>query len=289
MTTHAMHEATPSPSGFAVDHVALTVNDLEQVAAFYHTAVGLETIRQDGDTIRLGAGDTTLLELWRDRQARRRSSREAGLFHTAFLLPSRAALAHWIAYAIERRLPVAGASDHDVSEAIYLTDPEGNGVEIYADRPASTWRWQNGLVHMDTKPLDIHAVLTEAQDKTWHGAPDGTRVGHVHLQVGAIEAAEDFYIRQLGLDVTCRYPGGTFYATDGYHHHIATNIWNSRGAGRRSFPATGLAEIVLTTARPRSGTQPTDTDGGLTIDDPWGTSIRLQTRNGDIASPTQHG
>jgi len=192
-------------------------------------------------------------------------------------------LARWINYAIEQTLSVAGASDHDVSEALYLSDPEGKGVEIYADRPAPTWVWKDGRVRMGTAPLDIPDLLQQAQGARWKGAPDGTRVGHVHLQVGAIEPAEDFYARELGLDITCRYPGGTFYAADGYHHHIATNIWNSRGAGQRGFPSTGLAEVALSETRAvpkglieRSVQNPSTAD--VTIEDPWGTSIRLRTR-----------
>ncbi len=278
-----MREHSVSPMGFAVDHVALTVNDLERVAAFYQKTVGLEGLGRDGETMRLGAGGTPLLELRQDRHARPRSSREAGLFHTAFLLPSRSALACWVDHAIERKLPVVGASDHDVSEALYLSDPEGNGVEIYADRSASTWIWLDGMVRMGTAPLDIPALLGQARGARWDGAPDGTRIGHVHLQVGSIEAAEDFYARKLRLDITCRYPGGTFYAADGYHHHIATNIWNSHGAGQRRFPSTGLAEVALSDSRPLpEGLMPISNRNSstkdVTIEDPWGTPIRLHTR-----------
>ena len=278
-----MQEPLVSSTGFAVDHVALTVNDAEKVAAFYLKAVGLDVLAHDGEVMHLGVGDTTLLELRQDKHARHRSSREAGLFHTAFLLPSRPALARWINYAIDQTLPVAGASDHDVSEALYLSDPEGNGVEIYADRPESTWVWKDGTVRMGTAPLDIPGLLQQAQGARWEGAPSGTRVGHVHLQVGAIEPAEDFYAQELGLDITCRYPGGTFYSADGYHHHIATNIWNSRGAGARNFPSTGLAEVVLSNSRPlikgsMSGSLQNLSANDMKIEDPWGTPIRLRTR-----------
>ncbi|QEE86262.1 VOC family protein [Acetobacter oryzoeni] len=277
-----MREHPVFPTGFAVDHVVLTVNDPEKVAAFYQKTVGLEGHGRDGETMRLGAGGTSLLELRQDRHARLRSSREAGLFHTAFLLPSRSALACWLDHVIEQKLPVVGASNHDVSEAVYLSDPEGNGVEIYADRPASTWIWQDGTVRMSTAALDIPALLGQARGARWDGAPHGTRVGHVHLQVGTIEAAEDFYARKFGLDITCRYPGGTFYAADGYHHHIATNIWNSRGAGQHRFPSTGLAEIALSDFRPPAagltsvpGSNPSTNE--VTVADPWGTPIRLHT------------
>lgn len=169
--------------------------------------IDLERLEQDEEIVRLGADVTPLIELRQDRHARQRSSREAGLFHTAFLLPSRSALACWIDHAMERKVPLVGASDHNVSEAVYLSDPEGNGVEIYADRPPSSCYWRDGTIRMGTKPLDIPALLERSRGARWDGAPTGTQIGHVHLQVGTIEVAEEFYARKLGLDVTCRYPG----------------------------------------------------------------------------------
>ncbi|PXW54039.1 VOC family protein [Chelatococcus asaccharovorans] len=262
--------------------VALTVNDLDSVSAFYQRAVGLHLLRGDGETAELGAGEAVLLELRRDKAARRRSAREAGLFHTAFLLPSRADLGRWTRNAGSIRTAIVGASDHDVSEAIYLSDPEGNGVEIYADRPASTWHWADGGVAMSTKPLDIEDLLASAGDEPWTGFPDGGKVGHVHLQVGAIAPAEAFYSDVLGLDITCRYQGGTFYAADGYHHHIATNIWNSRGATERTYPSTGLADFEihvgkarLAATRSRVANPSAASPERLDLRDPWGTAITL--------------
>ncbi|MCL2429951.1 MAG: VOC family protein, partial [Alphaproteobacteria bacterium] len=144
--------------------VALTVNDLGGVRAFYERIVGLHLLRQDGETALLGAGSDVLLELRRDSAARRRSPREAGLFHTAFLLPTRPDLGRWIKQAAATRAPVVGASDHAVSEAIYLSDPEGNGVEVYADRPASAWRWKDGVVEMPSNPLDVSDLIAHAGD-----------------------------------------------------------------------------------------------------------------------------
>ena len=262
--------------------VALTVNDLDSVSAFYQRAVGLHLLRGDSEWAELGAGAAVLLELRRDKAARRRSPREAGLFHTAFLLPTRADLGRWTRNAGSIRTAIVGASDHDVSEAIYLSDPEGNGVEIYADRPESTWLWTDGVVAMSTKPLDIDDLMASAGDDPWTGFPDGAKVGHVHLQVGAIPTAEAFYSEVLGLDITCRYQGGTFYAADGYHHHIATNIWNSRGATERTYPSTGLADVEihvstarLAAARSRAASPDTALPERLDLRDPWGTSITL--------------
>lgn len=278
-----MHTTSSQKTG--IEKVTLTVNDLNRVSGFYQEAVGLHLLRSDAATAELGVEGKTLLELRRDPAARRRSPREAGLFHTAFLLPSRTDLARWVRHAITTRPPVVGASDHAVSEALYLTDPEGNGVEIYADRPVLSWQWRNGLVHMPSDPLDLDALIGASAWDDWNGFPEGSTVGHVHLQVGAIPVAEAFYADVLGFAVTSRYPGGTFYAADGYHHHLATNIWNSRGAGQRTYPSTGLADIEIVagdefaaSARLKAGkteiSGPEQTQK-LTVSDPWGTQISL--------------
>ena len=270
-----------APVDLSMGRVALTVSDLDRVSAFYEQAVGLHLLRRDGETATLGTGHNTLLHLRREASARRRAPREAGLFHIAFLLPTRADLARWTKHAIATRVPMVGASDHDVSEALYLSDPEGNGVEIYADRDRSSWIWENEQVHMSTNPLDVADLLASAGDTTWRGFPDGSIVGHVHLQVGALAQAEAFYGDALGLDVTCRYPGAAFYAANGYHHHIATNIWNSRGAGPRSYPSTGLAEVDIHVSSERA-----DAIGQrlrlvkepapfFSLQDPWGTAIAI--------------
>lgn len=261
--------------------VALTVNDLDRVGAFYERAVGLHRLSSDGPSAIFGAGDDILLELRQDKAARRRSPREPGLFHTAFLLPSQQDLARWTRHAAEDHIPVVGASDHGVSEAIYLSDPEGNGVEIYADRPAPAWKRQNGMIEMPTDALDIEDLLAHAGTGRWRGFPDGSKVGHVHLQVGAIAPAEQFYSGVLGLGVTSRYPGGTFFTEAGYHHHLATNIWNSRGAGVRDYPSTGLASLAIRVGqdrlagiRGRAGLASAAT-GPTVLPDPWGTQIVL--------------
>lgn len=251
-----------------IGRVALVVNDLERMVAFYRDALGLPVLRQEGGVAVLGS-NIPILELREDRAARRATAREAGLFHTAFLLPDRADLGAWLHHAAANRLQLQGASDHDVSEALYLADPEGNGIEIYWDRPREGWVWKDGDVQMGTYALDLNE-LASAATAPWKGAPEGTVVGHVHLQVGAIPPAEEF-IGSLGADITHRYPGGTFYSWGGYHHHIATNVWNSRGAGPRSFPSTGLAEVELLA------------DAGLVLPDvadPWGTRFNFTAKSG---------
>ncbi|MFN6951836.1 MAG: VOC family protein [Albidovulum sp.] len=227
-----------------IGHVALTVRDIDRVCAFYESAIGLRPIAAEGGVRTLGAEGRPLLELRAEPAARVGDGHEAGLFHTAFLLPSRADLAAWLLHAAALRLPIQGAADHLVSEAIYLSDPEGNGIEIYRDRPRNEWPRQNGRIRMATGPLDLHRLAADAA-RPWTGAPAGTVVGHVHLQVGDLAVAEDFYAGALRFDLVTRYPGAAFFSSGGYHHHLAANVWNSRGAGPRSAGVAGLAEVGL--------------------------------------------
>lgn len=259
-----------------IDHVALVVHDIDGVAQFYRQALGLEDVSQDPGLKRLGVAGKVLVELREDRAARMSDAREAGLFHTAFLMPDRPALARWLRHVADNGVRLQGASDHLVSEAIYLADPEGNGIEVYVDRPRPAWYGPDGQVKMATDRLDLNA-LVQVADRPWIGAPDGMVVGHVHLQVGAVPEAEVFYAGTLGLPVMARYPGAAFYGSGGYHHHIATNVWNSRGADQRQFPATGLAELAL--AVDESARAAVLAAGGADrMADPWGTVVSLRPK-----------
>lgn len=251
--------------------VTLTVRDLDATADFYARALGLAKLGGDRAEVTLGAGKAALLRLIADPAAHQRSAREAGLFHTAFLMPDRPALARWVHHAAGSRLPVQGASDHKVSEAIYFADPEGNGIEIYVDRPRRAWTKPDGSIHMTTDPLDVDD-LAAAADGPWTGAPDGMTVGHVHLQVGDVAQAEAFYSGTLGFPVTAHYPGAAFYGAGGYHHHLATNTWNSRGTGMRS-PSTGLAAVEIRADAPSLAAIAARTGGQTALTDPWGTAI----------------
>jgi catechol 2,3-dioxygenase len=170
----------------SIGAVSLTVHDLDLVSGFYEKAIGLQLLHSEPKLRRLGAGGAVLLELREDKAAARCNPRDAGLFHTAFLLPSLTDLGSWMKHAAGNRLQLHGASDHLVSEAIYLADPEGNGIEIYADREPALWKWQNGLVEMPSNPLNIEALVKSAEAKRWEGVPEGSIIGHVHLHVGAI-------------------------------------------------------------------------------------------------------
>lgn len=248
----------------SIDHVALTVYDLPGMATFYETALGLAPLGGDGETRRLGAGGKVLLELRGDKAAQPRDPRNAGLFHTAFLLPDRTDLGRWMRHLVEGGVRLTGASDHGVSEAIYLDDPEGNGIEVYWDRPADRWVRDGDRIGMFTRRLDLNA-LSDASPGTWQGAPDGSTVGHVHMQVGDLDAADGFFAGTLGLHRTFDGPGGAWYGWNGYHHHLAGNTWNSRGAGPRPAGALGLAEVVLNAPDA----------AGAVLDDPWGTRFRM--------------
>ncbi len=256
-----------------IGRVRLIVRDLTRVADFYATALGLEKLSADASQVTLGAGNRALVELSGDRSARVRSPREAGLFHTAFLLPKRSDLGAWVHHASESRLPVQGASDHKVSEAIYFADPEGNGIEIYTDRPRVAWTDASGAIAMTTDHLDVPDLAASARGP-WTGAPEGTVVGHVHLQVGNVPEAEAFYSGQLGFAITAHYPGAAFYGSGGYHHHFATNIWNSRGAGPRQ-PGTGLAGVEVLADAAALAAVTARTGGKTALSDPWGTEITL--------------
>jgi len=184
-------------------------------------------------------------------------------------------------------VPLTGASDHAVSEAFYLDDPEGNGVEVYCDRPAETWEWTGRDLKITTDPLDVDSILREvAPTATYPGAPDGLRIGHVHLRVGDVARAEAFYRDALGLDVTRRRQGATFMSSGRYHHHIAANVWHSAGAVRRDEARAGLSWLSLEaadapafdTAKARltqAGEELAVTPTGIATADPWGMRLRI--------------
>lgn len=238
---------TLEPAPIRPGSTTLVVRDLAKVARFYEETIGLRRIDGDRDSARLGAGGAPLLVLRGRRDAELEPAGFAGLFHTAFLVPSRADLGAWLAHALKSGVDLDGASDHQVSEALYLSDPEGNGIEIYADRPRQAWKWIGDQVVMTTDRLDMRNLVSAGASIQNRGSrlPDGACVGHVHLRVGGIPEAERFYRDVLGLDITARRTGATFYSTGGYHHHLATNVWHSQNAPKRSGTTTGLASFEL--------------------------------------------
>lgn len=227
--------------------VSLTVSDLPRSLNYYETVIGLRTLENDGDRATLGTGERTLLELVAQPGARDALG-HTGLFHFALLVPCRADLARWLAHAIRDRVALTGLSDHAVSEALYLRDPDGHGIEIYADRPRAQWE---GRVRelMTTVRLDAESLLgelSEAATEPFEGLADGTIMGHVHLRVRDAAEATSFYRDVLGFAVMAEIAGSAaFYAAGGYHHHMAANTWESRGATPPPPDAAGLRHATI--------------------------------------------
>jgi catechol 2,3-dioxygenase len=284
--------ATSIDPGTALGTVRLTVSDLDRSRAFYERAIGLKATERDDGTLALGVDDDpALIELRGDSAAVRLNRRAPGLYHLAILVPTRTDLAFALARLAMARWPLDGASDHLVSEALYLSDPDGNGIEIYRDRPRAEWPRANGQLQMSTLPLDLDDVLGELRAATGpqEQAPAGTRIGHVHLQVSDLPAAEAFYHGVLGFDVTVRgYPGALFVSAGGYHHHIGLNTWHSAGAppapagsiGLRSFTAAlpDSAGLDAVAARIKAAGVPCERrPDGILVRDPFQNALLLTT------------
>ena len=286
-TTTSIHSDT------ALGAVALTVSDLARSRQFYEQAIGLRASELDDGAIALAAADgPPLVVLHGDSAAPKLDRRATGLYHLAILLPSRLDLAFALARLAEARWPLDGASDHLVSEALYLSDPDGNGIEIYRDRPRDEWRYANGALEMSTLPLDLRDVLDELSRATGPQpvAPSGTKIGHVHLQVADVAEAEEFYSGVLGFDVMVRgYPGALFVSAGGYHHHLGLNTWHSAGSGPPAPGSVGLRlyevrlpddqELARVLGRIKdAGVTTSSAHDGTLVQDPSGNSILLTAR-----------
>ena len=273
-----------------VGAVRLTVADLSRVTNFYEQVLGLTAVPADDGSVRLGASDgPVLVELHGAGDAPAGDPRSPGLFHLAVLMPDRPALAMALARIASARWPLSGASDHLVSEALYLSDPEGNGIEIYRDRPRAEWPVREGQLAMATLPLDLEDLMAELGETSAlePSAPAGSRMGHVHLQVSDLGPAQDFYAGVLGFEVMVRgYPGALFVSAGGYHHHLGLNTWNSAGSPPAPPGATGLEsfEVVLPTPAERdrvlervanAGLEAQPAPGGQLVRDPFGNGVLL--------------
>ena len=268
--------------------VHLTVADLDRSLAYYNDAVGLETLERGAGRASLGSAGRELLVLVEEPGARP-APHHTGLYHFALLVPERPALARWLAHAARDRVGLVGLSDHAVSEAIYLRDPDGHGIEIYADRPRETWEGRVGEL-MTTMPLDVDDLLGARGDpgsEPFDGLDDGTVMGHVHLQVSAIPDTVDFYRDLLGFDLMARLGDqAAFLSTGGYHHRLGANTWQSAGASPPPPGSASLrhATIVFpdTAERDRvaggisdSGRALEDGDDGPLVRDPSGNALLL--------------
>lgn len=268
--------------------VGLKARDLSRLTDFYSQAIGLGVLDRGTKTARLGAGGVTLLELEDAPGASPDDPRTAGLYHTAFLQPTRADLARWLVHAAQNRVQLTGASDHLVSEAIYLDDPEGNGIEVYRDRLPEEWRWSGGRIQMATDRLDLDNLAADAGNTTYAGAPDGLRIGHIHLRVGDLAPTQQFYSDVVGLKPTAGRGGALFMSSGRYHHHVGSNVWHSAGAGKRDEDRAGLSWFAIEAAdaaerdavlkRLKDANVPvTNSAHGPEARDPYGTRVRFST------------
>jgi catechol 2,3-dioxygenase len=227
-----------------IAHLELLVANLANMQAFYSDLMGFQTIEEKAGLARLSPTGQApaLITLTERKDARPQPAHVTGLYHTAFRFPNREKLANELLRLVAAGWPLQGASDHRVSEAIYLADPEGNGIEIYRDRPREQWPKLQETVQMGNGPLDLHKLLEEANQAA---AQDGkldpaTDIGHMHLQVSDLGTADAFYHELLGLDIVMSMPTALFMSAGGYHHHVGANIWHSRGAPRRTDDLLGL-------------------------------------------------
>lgn len=270
-----------------VGQAHLVVVDLDLLGRYYQQVLGLKQLEASASGMVLGAGGKPLLTLTTRGDAARAPRNAAGLFHNAFLMPNRQELAHWLAHAAHMGVQFDGASDHLVSEAIYLTDPEGNGIEVYRDRRPDEWSYNpDGTVQMATDRLDLQALYDSAPKTAWAGMAPDAAIGHIHLQVGNVPEADRFYEGILGLKKMASYPGASFFASGAYHHHVAANVWNSRNATARSGAMTGLNDYALTfndqdmlarilTTLDAQEIKVDRTADGYRLLDPWGIGITL--------------
>lgn len=237
---------TTLPADLQLGYVHLTVANLERSLAYYQHTLGFQVHRREADTAYLGAGGGDLLALTERPQAVR-ARRATGLYHFAVLVPSRRELAQVIRRVATTRAPVQGASDHLVSEALYLADPDGNGIEIYRDRPRADWPRFDGRVRMDTLPMDIDGVLGEiaGQPDDWAGLDAGTVLGHMHLHVRNIPEALNFYRDVLGFDLMMSMDSALFMSAGGYHHHLGLNTWGTLNAPPAPPEAIGLRYFTI--------------------------------------------
>jgi len=268
-----------------VEQVSLNVLDLKKAVQFYTEIIGFKVLKQTEQKANLTAdGKTLLLTLEQPKDVIPKEDKSAGLYHFAILLPTRADLSVFLRHIIKTGYPL-GASDHHVSEALYMTDPDGNGIEIYIDRPSSEWKWTDGEVHMVTDSLDGDGLLAESGAE-WTGLPAGTIMGHIHLHVSDLKKAEEFYVNGLGFKIVSHYPQALFISSGGYHHHIAINTWQGVGATKRLKNMVGLNwyTIVFPDVEMRKqainrlkniGATISEDDGLFVTEDPAGNYIHL--------------
>lgn len=230
-----------------ITHIHLKVANLERSLNFYQKVLGFRVMQEQPHLAILAAGGIKpMITIEQVKNAKPLDPSKTGLFHIAFLLPKKEDLAKVLRHFMHTGYPVQGASDHLVSEALYLTDPDGNGLEIYVDRDSAVWNWNEGEVEMSTLPLDANALMREVAEDGWLGMPDGTVIGHIHLQVADLVMVEDFYIKGFGFQIVSHFgQQALFVSSAGYHHHVGLNTWNSIGGDWPADEETGMKSYTI--------------------------------------------
>ena len=265
------------PAATTMGPVTLSVADLERSLEYYRHSIGLAVLTEGGGEARLGTGRAELLHLIEEPGARPADG-YSGLFHFALLVPTRPDLGRWLAHADRDGVQLTGASDHFVSEALYLRDPDHHGIEIYADRPRELW--EGRVDRMGSLPLDLDDLLRAAPDQNapFDGLPDGTTMGHVHLRVSDVGETVAFYRDLLGFDLMVQLgPQAAFLSAGGYHHHLGGNTWESRGAAQAPEGTARLHRFTIVLPDEASRAQAAARVGGTETEDPSGNRLALVT------------
>jgi catechol 2,3-dioxygenase len=288
MSQSELQQANILPAELRMGPVTLRVAGLARAVDFYSRVLGLKVLERTTEAASLGAGGQPLMRLEAQPGGQPQPEFSTGLYHVAIRLPSRPDLGRVLLNMARANYPASGFSDHLVSEAVYLNDPDGNGLELYRDRPRAEWPRLDGQIRMATDPLDVEGIIASVPDPDapFTGMPDGTDIGHVHLRAGDITLAEKFYHDVLGFDVIIKMPSALFVSAGGYHHHLGLNTWQSRNAPPPPANSVGLAEYTIfvpsaealdpIAQRLDDAAHPYQrADGAIRVDDPWGNHIRI--------------
>ena len=236
--------------GLNFDFIILRVKDIEKMKNFYVKLLKMKVLRDeknaDKKEISLGTETKEIIRLISYGNEEIKGHDETKVYHIAYLLPEREELGNFLRNCVKEQIKLDGVGDHYVSEAIYLTDPEGNGIEVYADRDYHNWKWENDRVVMGTEQVDVEDLLRISDDMPEFSIPEGTKIGHIHMESSDIENDKDFYVEKLGLDVVSEIPKAYFLSIDGYHHHFGMNQWNGMRKMPKNANSTGVEEIYAT-------------------------------------------
>ena len=282
-------ESTNIEAGMDIGAITLGVRELDSMAQFYQKIIGLSILNSTETSVELGIGKMPLVIL-EARPTGKQHPRSTGLYHMAILLPRRKDLGHWLKHLAASQYPLSGAGDHLVSEALYLSDPEGNGIEMYHDRPREWWEYEGNNIKMATLPVDLESLQADAPPDAFTGLPARTTMGHIHLKVNDVNKAIDFYRDLLGFDLMATWHGAAFLSSGGYHHHIGANVWNSLDAPPPPEGSLGLLSHQLLLPNEEARDQlltrlnatnyPIQQSGaGTLLQDPAGNQILLKAKD----------